>query len=166
MFGKHGASMANLFRHFQFSTEEKVVFARPFSLHFLRVQIFDQRTGKNFLNILHFAVQLARKHLQERVQYRSHGDLAGISETVSSLSFADAHSRYINAYVYAYITEECEDNLICKNMYLYGYNITLELKGIVVNEVNVAKFGQLVAKDVDKAVSWIESQCPLIWEEF
>jgi hypothetical protein len=110
---------------------------------------------------------ISKEYLKERPNWAKRG------ETLSAIvrlnkSYSDTYKRYINAYIYARITEECEDNLIFTNAYKYTYYISMELKGISVNETLATQFCQLVSQDVPAAKAHIKqvTKSQLTWNAF
>ena len=81
-------------------------------------------------------------------------------------SFRDENRRYVNANIYARITEECENNWIHTNRYKYSYYVSLDLKGIVINEARALEFGQLVSQGVPEAIELIQQKSGLTWSDF
>ncbi|CAF3290275.1 unnamed protein product [Rotaria sp. Silwood2] len=81
-------------------------------------------------------------------------------------TFSDRNHRYVNAYIYARITEECEDNFFYTNMYKYSYYVSMDLKGIVIDEKRALELGELVSRGVPEAITIIEQNCQLTWGGF
>ncbi|CAF4776428.1 unnamed protein product [Rotaria sp. Silwood1] len=81
-------------------------------------------------------------------------------------SFVDECSRKINAYMYARITEECENNWLSTDYYKYSYYLSLELKGIVIDKTRALEFCELVSRDVQLAIEQIQTQTQLTWGSF
>jgi hypothetical protein len=72
----------------------------------------------------------------------------------------------VNAYVYIYIEEECENNWFAKDKRRFSYEMTIELNGIAVNKDKAIKFSQMVAtKPVEEAIQYIGTNFALTWNE-
>jgi hypothetical protein len=70
----------------------------------------------------------------------------------------------VNAYVYVYIVEECENNWFAQDKRKFNYELTIELNGITVNKDKAIKFAEMIKKtEVQQAIKELEQQCPLTW---
>jgi hypothetical protein len=72
----------------------------------------------------------------------------------------------VNAHVYVYIEEECENNWFAEDKRKFSYEMTIELNGIAVNKDRAIKFSQMVAtKPVDEAIQYIGTNYALTWDD-
>ena len=108
---------------------------------------------------------ISSEYLKKCPYWAKRGEiLSGIVQL--NKAFSDQHHRYVNAYIYARITEECEDNVFSTNKYKYTYYVSLDVKGILINQARALQFSELVAKDSEEAIKNIKSTCELTWSGF
>lgn len=72
----------------------------------------------------------------------------------------------VNAHVYIYIEEECENNWFAEDKRKFNYDMDIELNGIAVNKDKAIKFSQMVSENsVENAVHFIGKNYALTWDE-
>jgi hypothetical protein len=72
----------------------------------------------------------------------------------------------VNAHVYIYIEEECENNWFAADKRKFSYELTIKLNGIAVNKDKAIQFSQKVArKPVAQTIQELEEQYPLTWDD-
>ena len=72
----------------------------------------------------------------------------------------------VNANVYIYIEEECENNWFAQDKRKFNYELTIDLTGISVNKDNALKFAQMVKSGTaQKGIDVLREKYAVTWDD-